>query len=63
MDKLAVTVKEAAELASVDVRTIYEWCRRGMPYTTTRGGGKWVIRVSDLDEWMANEARANAGIV
>lgn len=60
MEKLAVSVEEAAELASVGVPTIRQWCANGLPYTTTKGGGKWIIPVPELREWIEREAHANA---
>ncbi len=59
MQRLAVSVKEAAELAGVSEPTIYEWIARGLPHLRTKGGGKIVVRIADLDAWMEAEAHAN----
>ena len=61
MQKLAVGLKEAAELASVGETEIREWCARGLPHKRTKGGGKIIIRVQDLDDWIAQQARTTFG--
>ena len=60
--KIAVDVKEAAELLSVSERTVWRLVSKGdfpRPFSATAGGkGKrWLV--SDIDAWAREKAAAN----
>lgn len=60
--KIAFTLKEAAEAASVSVPTMHEWARRpGFP--AMRAGRKWVIPVDAFRRWMEEQAATNGRTV
>jgi excisionase family DNA binding protein len=62
MEKLLLTIDEAAELLSVSKRTIYEMCsargraRRGRPLPVVKLNSKCLrFRRESLEEWMKEQ--------
>jgi len=51
-----LTVSEAADWAHVQVRTVYMWHRRGLPYTDTVDGIR--VRKGDLVTWLTDRRQA-----
>ena len=51
-----LTLDEVAELAHVDVRTVYRWHQRGLPYRTTVDGLR--VRAGDLVAWQRDRRLA-----
>ena len=55
MDKLAFTLKEAAEAASISEPTMRNWVHiKGFP--ATRAGKKWIIPVDAFRRWLEQQA-------
>jgi hypothetical protein len=51
-----LTFAEVADLASIELRTVYAWHRRGLPYTDTVDGLR--VRAGDLTRWLRDRRRA-----
>lgn len=54
-----LTLHEAADRANVQLRTIYAWHQRGLPYTRTVDGLR--IRAGDLVAWQRERRLARLG--
>ena len=62
MEKLAVSVKEAAVMASTSDNQIEEWLATGLRCFWTKGHGKRLIPVDDLKARIDLEASSCPGI-
>ena len=61
MGKLAFTLKEAAQAASVSVPTMAAWANKpGFP--ALRAGRKWVIPVDAFKGWLEAQAGWGGGV-
>lgn len=54
-----LTLDEVADLAHVQVTTVYHWHQRGLPYTSTVDGVR--VRAGDLVRWQRDRRRARLG--
>lgn len=54
-----LTIREAANRANVQIRTIYQWHRRGLRYTATADGPR--VRADHLVDYIRDRRRARAG--
>lgn len=54
-----LTLYEAAELANVRLRTIYQWHQRGLVYTRTVDGRR--VRMGELVRFIRDRRRARIG--
>lgn len=50
-----LTFAEVADLASIELRTVYAWHQRGLPYTDTVDGLR--VRAGDLTRWVQDRRR------
>lgn len=55
MDKIAITVTEAAKLLGMCSKTVYTLTRRA-DFPAFRAGGRIVISVEGLREWVKKQA-------
>jgi len=64
MEKIAISVSEAAKLLGVSVPKAYEWARRpGFPAFQPDGpNSRIVVNAARLQEWMDKECEARGGI-
>jgi hypothetical protein len=54
-----LTLREAADRANVQPRTIYQWHRRGLPYVGTVDGLR--VKAGDLVRWVRERRQARVG--
>lgn len=59
MEKIAISVAEAAGLVGVSTKTMYEWVKRtGFP--SAKIGGRVIIYYDGLKEWVKNQTGVSA---
>lgn len=63
MEKICITVEEAAEMASVSDAQIREWCKDfDFPSMKIgRRGGKRLIHVAAFSDWLRKRCKARKG--
>ena len=61
MEKLAVSVPEAAELLGMCPKTVYQLTRR-QDFPAFKAGNRTIISVEGLREWVKNQAMGGAAV-
>lgn len=62
MEKLAVSVPEAAELLGMCPKTVYQLTRRA-DFPAFKAGNRTIISVEGLREWVKNQATGEGAAV
>lgn len=61
IEKLAVSVPEAAELLGMCPKTVYQLTRR-QDFPAFKAGNRTIISVEGLREWVKNQAMGGAAV-
>ena len=55
VERVALTVEETAKALSISRNTAYALVRRA-DFPSVRVGGRWIVPVAALEQWLAKEA-------
>lgn len=59
MDKLTLTVPELADTLNISQTNAYQLVRRA-DFPSVKLGGRWIIPVRPLEDWLARQAEEKA---
>lgn len=62
MEKMAVTVEEAAKMCSVGYKVMAQWAETEDNFPVTKVGNKRVIEVQLLRQWLQDRCKARIGM-
>lgn len=62
MEKMMVTVAEAAKMCSVSYHVIADWCETEDNFPVTKIGNKRIIEVNLLRQWLQDRCKARVGM-